>query len=121
MRDVQGFAVVVSVAIIFILVFYVTASFSYAVRDTDIKMNRKILKWIPISGWRIRLDRVKEVRRFDARTDLVGGEIFGNVLSKRVVTLVVDRRFGFKRIFITPNEPELFIEQIRNRKRGLSA
>jgi hypothetical protein len=121
MRDIPGLAIIFSVAIVFILVFYVTANFSYAVRDGDIQMKWRILKWIPINRWRIRLDRVKEVRRFDARQDLVGGEIFGNILSKRVVTLVVDRRFGFKRIFITPNEPELFIEQIRNRKQSISA
>jgi len=121
MRDIEGLAIIYSVAIVFILVFYVTANFSYAVRDGDLQMKWRILKWIPISRWRIRFDRIKEVRRFDGRKDLVGGEIFGNIFSKRVVTLVVDRRFGFKRIFITPNEPELFIEQIRDRRRNLSA
>lgn len=121
MRDLHGLAVIFGVAIVFIFVFYVTASFSYTVRDTDIKMKWRILKWIPIGAHRIRLDQVKEVRRFDARKDLIGGEIFGNIFSKRVVTLIVDGRLWFKRVFITPSEPELFIEQIRNRKRNPSA
>jgi hypothetical protein len=79
-------------------------------------MQWRILVYIPFSFSKIKIENIQEIRRFDFRKDFFrGGYIFGNLIRKKGVIIVLKKRSLLrKRIFVTPQNPENFIEQINN-------
>ncbi len=114
MSDIYGMAIVLSISLAVLLVVYVFASFSYNISEDYLKMRRRILIYVPFSFLTIRIENIEEVRGFDLKKDLLTAVlIFGNVFRRKGVIVVLKRRFPFwKKIFITPENPQKFIEQI---------
>jgi hypothetical protein len=79
-------------------------------------MRWRILVYIPFSFSKIKIGNIQEIRRFDFRKDFFrGGYIFGNLIRRKGVIIVLRKRSLLrKRIFITPENPEKFIEQIND-------
>jgi hypothetical protein len=75
-------------------------------------MQWHILKYIPFGSRNIKLENIKEARRFKLKDDLGGGDIFGNVFTKRIVIIILKKGRFFRKMFITPDESDFFIEQI---------
>ncbi len=116
MSDFQGALIVITMSLVVFLTVYVFASFSYQISQDRLKMKRRILVYIPVNCCKIKIKNIQEVRRFDLRKDLPrGGYIFGNLFRKKGVIIILKRwsLFG-KRMFISPENPEKFIEQINN-------
>jgi hypothetical protein len=71
---------------------------------------------VPFGSRTIEFDNIQEVRTFRPVPGLLGGYIFGNIPVKRIVTLVLRKRvFLMKRVFITPDDPESFLSELRKR------
>lgn len=104
------------VAIILILVLYACATFSYSLSQLSLVLRWHILGRVPFGSRTIEFDDIQEARTFRPAPDLRGGYIFGNIPGKRIITLVLRRRiFLMKRVFITPDDPESFLAELRRR------
>jgi hypothetical protein len=79
-------------------------------------MQWRILVCIPFSFSKIKIENIQEIRRFDFKKDFFrGAYIFGNLIRRRGVIIVLKKRSLLrKRIFITPENPDKFIEQVGN-------
>ncbi len=82
------------------------------------KIQRRILVYIPVNFCKIKIENIREIRRFDPRKDLLKGlNIFGNLFRKKGVIIILKRwswLVGWNRIFVSPEDPEKFIEQMNN-------
>src|SRR5229473_3191387 len=109
-------ATLVAVAILLIVVLYVCATFSYSLSQRSLVLRWHIRGCVPFGPRTIEFDNIQEARTFRPAPDLLGGYIFGNVLRRRIVTLVLQKRiFLMKRAFITPDDPESFLAELRER------
>jgi hypothetical protein len=107
-------ATILAIAIILILVLYVCATFSYTLSPRSLILRWHILGRVPFGSRTIAFDDIEDARIFRAAPDLLGGYIFGNIPSKRIVTLVLRKRiFLMKRVLITPDEPDAFLAELR--------
>jgi len=81
-----------------------------------LKMQQRILIYIPFSFFKIKIENIQEVRRSDLKRDLFSGAlVFGNLFRRKGVIIVLKKRALFrKKIFVSPENPEKFIEQINN-------
>jgi hypothetical protein len=77
-------------------------------------MKWKIIKFIIIASRTIKIENIQKIRRFIFKKDIFpGGYMFGNVLNKKIVVLILKKRIFFSRkILITPPNPDEFIERI---------
>jgi hypothetical protein len=72
-----------------------------------------ILKYLPFGYLKIPLSNIKEIKPFKLKYLIRGGYVFGNIFTKRGVTLVLTKKIYFtNNIFITPSEPDIFINKI---------
>jgi hypothetical protein len=121
MNDLKITITVISIAFAIFLILYIFSNFSYKFSAKSVVMKWRILKFVPIGSREIDLEDIREARRFEFRKDILGGGfIFGNLFTKRGVLLVLRKRFlSFlytKRIFVTPENPEEFINKIKERQ-----
>ncbi len=116
MNDIYNAMIVIFISVMYILIVFIFSSFSYDIIQTSIKMKWKILKYVLIGSRTVQIENIQEVRSFIFKKDVFpGGYIFGNVLSKKCVVLVLRKRvFLMKKIFITPINPDDFIERVNN-------
>jgi hypothetical protein len=118
-KDLVIVATLVVAGITLILAFYVRATFAYSISERSLTLRWRILGKVPFASRRIELTDIQEARTFRRESDLLGGFIFGNIPRKRVVTVLLRRRFLrfflMKRVFITPDEPESFLTELHQR------
>ena len=119
MSDIHYTIVIIAIALAIFLILYVFSSFSYKISEDFLIMQWRILKFVPFTSKKIRLADIQEARRFKLKEDLLsGGYIFGNLLTKKGVILILRKRaFFVKKIFITPDKPDTFLEQINQARR----
>jgi hypothetical protein len=100
------------------MILYIFSSFSYRIYEDTLSLQWRILKYIPFGFHKIKLIDIQEARRFKLRDDLLSGAyIFGNLFTKRGVILILKRRhFFMKKILITPDDPDTFIEKFSHIK-----
>jgi len=117
MNDLYYTVVVVTVAFLIVMALYVCSSFSYVISNNTLKMDWRILKYVRFASREINIDNIQEVRRFRLKQDLFGGGyVFGNLFIKAGVIIILKRRLLFcSKVYITPKEPDIFIEQIINK------
>lgn len=109
-------AIFLTISLIIFLTVFVFARFSYEISQDYLRMRQQIFIYIPFSFCKIKTKNIREVRRCDFKKDLLkGGYIFGNLFRKKGVMIIL-RRWSFrgKRIFISPENPERFIEQMNS-------
>ena len=116
MSDIHGTAIVFTIGLVIFLAVYVFARFSYKISGNYLKMQQRILIYIPFSFFKIKIENIQEVRRSDLKRDLFSGAlVFGNLFRRKGVIIVLKKRALFrKKIFVSPENPEKFIEQINN-------
>lgn len=122
MSDILGIAIVCTISLVIFLTVYFFASFSYKISGNYLKMQQRILIYIPFYFFKIKIENIQEVKRSDLKRDLFSGAlIFGNLFRRKGVIIVLKRRFLFrKKIFITLKNSQKFIEQINNiKERGI--
>lgn len=121
----MGFAVVAMVALLLVIILYITADFSYHFEGDYLLMKWRILKYLPFRTFKLRLIDIMDVRRSspdDVFWSLVVGNIF---LVHKGVTFLLKRTFyaGIavftKKIVITPRNPDEFIEEITSKLSGM--
>jgi hypothetical protein len=114
MSDTLGAAIVFTITLVIFLTAYFFASFSYKISGNYLKMQWRILIYIPFNFFKIKLENIQEVKKSDLKRDLFSGAlIFGNLFRRKGVIIVLKKRSLFrKRIFITPENPDKFIEEI---------
>lgn len=104
------------ITLVILLTVYVFASFSYKISGDYLKFQRRILIYIPFTFFKINIQNIQEVKRSNLmRAFFSGALFFGNLFRRRGVIIVLKKRSLFrKRIFITPENPDKFMEQINN-------
>ena len=109
----------ISICIFTFMILYVVSTFSYSVSDNCIVMRWYILKYLPFGYRKIPLSTINEVKSFEFSDFVRGGYIFGNIFTKKGVTIVLTKKFYFtNRIFITPSKSDMFIGQINSLLKG---
>jgi hypothetical protein len=106
----------------FFAALYVFASFSYELVDGCLVLRRKILAIIPFGCRRIPVSMIIEIRKFGAKRDwLRGAEIYGKLFLRPGVLIMLRKGFC-RRIYVTPSEPDNFIELLQTaQKKALSS
>ena len=74
-------------------------------------MQWRILRLVRFAKREIKIRDIQEVRRFELKDILSGGQIFGNFFIKEGV-IVVLRKGIFRKIFITPENADEFVQQL---------
>jgi len=99
------------------IVFYVFSRVSYDVDDNFIKIHRRVLKYFSAGSILIELGSIEDIRIYRARDDFLSPWlIWGNVFIRKGVMIILKRRrFIYKKIFITPSDPDDFISQVKHR------
>ena len=102
-----GFAVILTAA------FYLFGSFTYDFSQDAVVVKRKIFFGIPYGQRTIRFVEIIEVRRFgNSRDWLLGAQVFGRLFFRPGV-IVVTKRGLIRRIYLTPQQPDEFIQGLR--------
>lgn len=105
---------------IFLIIYsiiYIFSTFSYQISDDFIYIKWKILRYIPFNSHKIGLNQIETIRTFIFKKDiLAGGDIWGNPFIKKGVIIKLEKGL-IKNIYITPDNPKKFIEQVKNAKR----
>jgi hypothetical protein len=85
-------------------------------------MQRKILGIIPFGRRSIPVAMIMEIRKFGAKWDwLRGAEIYGKLFLRPGVLIILRKGFC-RRLYITPSEPDDFIELLQMaRNKALSS
>ena len=80
MNDILGIAIVCTISLVIFLTVYFFASFSYKISGNYLKMQQRILIYIPFYFFKIKIENIQEVKRSDLKRDLFSGAlIFGNL------------------------------------------
>ena len=118
MSDYQATAIVLTTAVVIFSILYVFSDFTYTISDGTLKMKWSILKFVFFGSRKVNIDNINEVKLFDFRKDILKGyDVFGNLLIKKGVVIILKKRsMLLKRIYITPGNPDKFIEQINQEK-----
>ena len=120
MSDINITAVILFISFIYIFILFIFSNFTYDILETSIKMKWKILKFILIGSRTIKIENIREVKKIILKKDLFsGGYIYGNVLKilkkNGVVIILKKRMFLIKKFFISPQNPDEFIEQLNKK------
>ena len=109
-----------SISILIFSILFIFPTVTYEILEDSIKMKWKVFKFILIGSRTIKITNIQEIRKFIFKKDILpGGYIWGNLLIKKGVIIVLNKRLirfsFFKRIFITPKNPDEFIKEINNK------
>jgi hypothetical protein len=108
-------SLVVIIGLFLFLILYVFPTYSYVISGDSIYVKHKILKYVPFRSKKIIIKKIDTVRDFDFKKDIFsGGDIWGNLFIKRGVIIKCKKGF-FKNIYVTPENPHQFIEQVREK------
>jgi hypothetical protein len=106
-------AIFVAISLIIFSTLYIFATFSYKISENSIVMQWRILGCVPFATREIRTENIQEVRRFELKDLFSGVHVFGNLVTTKGVILVLKKRIIFvKKIFITPDNPDGFVQQL---------
>jgi len=95
-------------------ILYVFPRFTYELTADHLRIRRYVLCRIPLGKWSVRLRQVR-----DARQTWIwippAARILGRVYSAGGVVLVLDTRglLGRRKVFVTPDSPAQFVEEVR--------
>jgi hypothetical protein len=109
----------VLVPIAYFVIFYPLAVFRYLIAETALQMEWIVLGFIRVSRRQFGLKQVADVSTTSFLRCLWEGKgfhVFGNVFARRGVAIVLKKgvlwtSFG-KTIYVTPRDPEAFVEQL---------
>ena len=106
----------ITISLFIIFTVYIFARFSYHISQDYLRLRQRVLIFIPFSSFKIKTKKIKEVRRFNFKKDILrGGVIYGNVFRKKGVMIILKSwSIRGKRIFITPENPDKFIEEMNS-------
>lgn len=105
---------IVSVCVIFAIL-YVFSNFSYILNDKSIKVNWRILYFIPFISSAIKINQIEDIKQFEFRKDILSPtQVLGNLFIKKGVILKRKGKFFTYNIYLTPPDPERFIMDIRD-------
>ena len=105
--------IVISLSIFSLI--YIFSSFCYDILANRISMRWRILKYIPFNAYEMNFDNIDEIRFFEFRKDMPHGAlIWGNLFVRKGVIIQLKKGF-FKRMYITPEEPKLFMEKVKDK------
>jgi len=112
-------ALIVAAVVVAHLVLAVFPRFSYDIAGGALAIRRFILGRVPFGGWHVNLAEVLEARRsvlwIPWRARILGG----SYSTRGVVLVLKPRRFRvWRAIYVTPENPEQFVQQI-NRTLGV--
>ena len=104
-----------AICLILFSILYVFSTFTYHISNTALSIQWRLFRYIPFNSREINIEEVLEVRRFDLSKDLlVGTQIWGNLLIRKGVVLVLKRGF-FRHAYVTPKDPDNFIQEMKAR------
>lgn len=100
---------VIATGVVLFSILYLFSSFSYQISEDSIVIQWKLLKYVPFNSRKIDIGNVREVRRFEFKKDILfGANLWGNLFTKEGVIVILKQGF-FKRVYLTPEEPDKFI------------
>ena len=96
------------------VIVYVFSRFTYELTADHLRIRRYVLWRVPLGEWSVRLTQVHDAREtflFIPPT----ARLLGQVYSIQGVVLVLDTRglFGRRKVYLTPDSPAQFVEQVR--------
>jgi len=114
--DLVPLIVFLGIVIACYLVFVVFPDHQYEITPTSLRMEYRVLKRVRLSKREIRFEDIKDVRRLGFLIP-PGVWAYGNVFKPRSgVLLILRRRLLFwRRVFITPADPDAFVSELRRR------
>jgi len=107
--------IIVGILITLVLfsVLYVFSTFKYEVFGKDLTIRWKLLKYIPFNSRKIHVDNIQTINKFIFKKDtLYPTDIWGNLFIKKGFIVILEKGF-IKRIYITPDNPDLLVDKIR--------
>jgi len=106
---------VVALGCVTLCVTNVFATFNYTIDRTHLTISWRILSRVPFNSRSIRLAAVAQVRRFERFPDhLFVGSVWGNLFVKPGIILTL-RKGLFRRIYLTPRQPDEFMRELNAR------
>lgn len=116
-REIVAVALTIGLAGAIFLAVYVFGEFSYSITDETLRMRWRVLRVLPFGTLSIALRNIIEARPYDRRRDLLGGGyIFGNLLVKKGMVLILRRRlFLVRKVYITPGNGDAFVAELNRR------
>ena len=93
---------------------YVFPRFTYELTAEHLRIRRHVLCRIPLGKWSVRLAQVRDARRTFLYIPPTA-RILGRAYSTQGVVLVLDTRglLGRRKVFVTPDSPAQFVEEVR--------
>ena len=94
---------------------YVFSGFSYEIVEGKLSIKWTVLKYIPFGSKRVPISSIQDVRRFEFKKDILRGAYIGGNLFIKDGVLLILKEGVFKRVYITPDNPDDFIVNMKHR------
>jgi hypothetical protein len=92
---------------------YIFSTFKYEMSGKDLIIEWRLLKYIPFNSRKIDVDNIQTIRKFIFKKDtLYPTDIWGNLFIKKGFIVILKKGF-IKRVYITPDNPDLFVGKIK--------
>lgn len=92
---------------------YVFSTFKYETSGKDLIVKWRLLKNIPFNSRKIDIDNIQTIKKFTFKKDMLHPtDIWGNLFIKKGFIVILKKGF-MKRVYITPDNTDLFVEKIK--------
>jgi hypothetical protein len=92
---------------------YIFSTFKYEIFGNDLIIKWRLLKYIPFNSRKIDNDNIQAIKKFIFKKDMLHPtDIWGNLFIKKGFIVILKKGF-IKRVYITPDNPDLFIGKIK--------
>jgi hypothetical protein len=114
--------IILAAGTVIFLLLYVFSTFTCRISENSVVMQWHVLKCVPFASRKIGIEDIQEAREFEFRRDMLrGAVIFGNLFVKKGVIITLKPRSWrlqfTERIFVTPENPDTFIEEVNDNVR----
>ncbi len=104
---------ILSACIIFVIL-YVFSNFSYSLNNEVIKVNWRIFYFIPFISSTVKIEQIEDIKHFEFKKDILKPtQVFGNLFIKKGVIVTIKGKLFSYNIYLTPQDPERFIADVR--------
>jgi hypothetical protein len=103
----------ISIALVVFSVLYVFSTFKYEMCEDNLIIKWKLLKYIPFNSRKINIDNIQTINKFIFKKDtFCPTDIWGNLFIKKGFIVILKKGF-LKRVYITRDNPALFVDRIK--------
>lgn len=105
--------IIIFAGIILFAILYVYSTFSYDFNNGYIDIKWRLIKVIPFNRKTIRIENISDIT---FNKNITGVAIWGNLIRKKGVIIKLNKGI-IKNIYITPDNPDDFIKQVKSKIR----